>query len=338
VVFIGSALTVLTGAAMVLGAAFLANSSRMANQPPFLRYALFFEAALCFAFGGWGVASGVGLLQLKRWARISMVVYAVILLVCTLPAALTIGFVPLTNSTNNPNAPALVITFIRVGLVFFYGAFAALGGFWLYFFNMRTVKAQFRGEQPIETALVAPSQLAAGTPFGTPAATTRPRPLSISIIGWFLVVSCALMPLEILLLSVMFPHERFPFCIMGFFVFGRSAYLLMLGWAMVQLVAAAGLLKLKNWGRLTTIGLNFFGIANGALVLVVPGNRERFQQLMETMTASMNTTMPRPASFTFPAWIGLAFSLPFIAAILWFLFAEKQAFMPAAPEFAGQGS
>jgi hypothetical protein len=330
VVFIGSAFTILIGAAMLLMAALLANSSRMANQPPVLRYALLVEAAFCFGFGAWGIASGVGLIKTKEWARICMVVYAVILVVFTLPSALFFAFIPFPNTTNDPNLPPLVMTFIRVGVVFFYGAFATLGGFWLYFFNMRAVKAQFRGQQPSETVLS--PELAAGTRLALAPASTRARPLSISIIGWFLVVGCALMPLEVLLLRVMFPRAQFPFCFMGFFVLGRNAYLLMLGWAMVQLVAAVGLLKLKNWGRLTTIGLNFLGIANGAVVLVVPGNRERFQQLMETMTASMTRTMPQPPPFALPGWIGLAFSLPFIAAILWFLFAEKRAFMPAASE------
>lgn len=336
VVFIGSGFTILAGAGMPLMAALLLNSLRMPNQPPFLRYALCFEAALCFAFGGWGVASGVGLLQLKRWARISMIVYAAILLFCTLPVALLMVFVPLP--TNDPNVPPIVMTFMRVGMVFFYGAFAALGGFWLYFFNMRAVKAQFRGEQPIETAVAAPSEALPETRLASASAGTRARPLSISIIAWFLLAGCVFGPLCLWFDSIIFPGVQLPICFLGLFVFGRTAMLILVLWMAVQAIAAVALLKLKNWGRLTTIVLQCLGMINIALMFGVPANRARFQLFMESAAASMNARMPQPVPFTFPVWIGLASAIPVFVAILWFLVTSKQAFMPAPPELAGQRS
>ena len=36
---------------------------------------------------------------------------------------------------------------VRIGMAFFYRVFAALGSFWPYFFNTRSVKAQFE-ERP----------------------------------------------------------------------------------------------------------------------------------------------------------------------------------------------
>src|SRR6266576_1738744 len=65
-----------------------------------------------------------------------------------------------------------------------------------------------------------------------------------------------------------------------------------------------------------------------------PGHRARFQQMMETMTASMNARLPEPVPFVFPAWIGLAMAFPVILVILWFLVARRRAFASAAQELA----
>jgi hypothetical protein len=267
-----------------------------------------------------------------------MIVYAAILLVCTLPVALLMAFVPLPNTTNDPNFPALFMTFMRIGMVFFYGAFAALGGFWLYFFNMRAVKAQFRGELPIETTLTAPSEPSTGIPFASASASTRARPISISIIGWFLLVGSVFAPLSLWFDSIILPGVEFPICMFGVFVFGRSAMLILVLWMAVQAISAVGLLKLKNWGRLATILLQCLGMINIALMFGIPANRARFQLLMESAAASMSARLPHPVPFTFPMWIGFAASIPVFVAVLWFLATNKQAFMPAPPDFSGQRS
>jgi hypothetical protein len=337
VVFLGSAVAILFAAFVVLAGAFVSHSSRMPAQPAFFRPMMFMEAAFVFGFGGWGVASGAGLISTKEWARISMLVYAFILLLVTLPAGLLFAFIPLPDNPNNASVPPGFMTLLRVGMVLFYESFAALGAFWLYFFNKRSVKAQFRRDRTIEAA-AQPFAPAEGTPFSPAPATRRARPLSITVIGWFLAACCAVMPMELWLIKVIFPHVEIPFCFLGFFFFGGAAYALILGWTAVQLVAAVGLLKLKNWARLTTIALQFLGLANGALVLVVPGNRAKLEQYMAAMVASMDTTMPQPWAPTFGAWIGMAATVPLILVVLWFLFSQKQAFMPRAAELPGSNS
>ena len=101
------------------------------------------------------------------------------------------------------------------------------------------------------------------------------------------------------------------------------------------MVAAVGLLKLKNWARLTTIGLQCFAVINAALLLI-PANRARFQTVIETVITSMNAGMPRPDPVGFPVWAGFAVSLPIVFVILGFLITEKQAFASAAQEIAHQ--
>jgi hypothetical protein len=71
VVIIGGAFTVLCGAMTLLGSDLVLNSSRAADAPVNLRYILVIEAFIFFGFGGWGLASGIGLIKTKDWARIS---------------------------------------------------------------------------------------------------------------------------------------------------------------------------------------------------------------------------------------------------------------------------
>jgi hypothetical protein len=260
-----------------------------------------------------------------------MLVYAVLLLFIGLPAAALMAFIRLPN-TSDPNLPANFMAIIQGGIALFYGMLAALGGFWVYFFNKRSVKEQFRvGQAVVESG--APD-LPSGIPPVTSHASERVRPLSISIIAWFLLVASALTPVWVLFYSAFLPGVQIPLCFLGFFFFGRSAFLILLILMGVQMAAAVGMLKLKNWGRVTTIGLQFVTLINFALAFGISANRVRFQQLMETMTASMDARMHQPVPFVFPVWMGAVVSLPVVFAVLWFLITEKQAFDSATQELA----
>jgi len=329
VVIIGSAFTILGGAMMVLGSLFLSKSSPAANVPANLEFFVVIEAVMFSGFGGWGLAAGIGLINLKQWARISMLVFAAILVFISLPAAVLLAVIPFP-SANDPNLPSNFMPIMRTGMVLFYAMFAALGCFWLYFFNKQSVKAQFQVKQP---AL----ESAAGTPIAAPGAS-RARPLSITIIGWFLLIGSALAPLGLLFNSAFFSGAQFPLYFLGFFFFGRSASLILIVWITAQIVAAVGLLKLKNWGLLATIGLQCLTVVNSALLVGIPANRARFQQIMEAMIASINSRMPQPVSFVFPIWIGFASSMPIVFVILWFLITRRHAFTSPGQELARQQS
>ena len=328
VVIVGSAFTILCGAMLLLGSAFISKSSSAANVPVNLGSILIVEAIAVFALGGWGLATGIGLLYLKHWARVSLLIYAGILVFFSLPAAVLMAFIPLPLPTD-PNLPPNFASLMRVGMGLFYGAFAALGGFWLYFFNKRIVKVQFQAVQRIPESAAGDSFLGSAIP--APVTTQPARPLSITIIGWFLLLSSALSPLFVLINPVMFSGARFPLYFLGFFLFGRSAYLIFFPWMAAQVVAAAGLLKLKRWGLFATIGLQSLVVVNGTLLLSIPGHRARFQQIMETMMATMNARMPQPApQYDFPVWLGFAASFPMVLVILWFLITRRGAFTSAA--------
>ncbi len=333
VAIIGSAFTILCGALMLLGSALVSKSSPPANVPINIGALLIVEAAIICGFGAWGLAAGIGLIYLKRWARISISVFAAILVVFSLPGALFIAFIPFPK-TNDPNLPVNFMPLMRAGIALFYAAFAALGGFWLYFFNKGDVKVQFQGMQTVPQSAAGDSFLGAAIP--APISSQPARPLSITIIGWYLLVTSALAPLALLFNGKFFAGIQVPFYFLGFFLVGRSAYPIFILWMAGQVAAAVGLLKLKRWGLFATIGLQSLAVVNGALLLCIPAHRARFQQIMETAMASINARMPQSAPFEFPIWIGLALSFPIILVILYFLITRRQAFSSDAEELVGK--
>lgn len=319
IVFIGCAFVLLFGGLAALGSAMM-SLHPAANVPSFVGYFAIIEAVFALGFSGTGIGTGVGLINTKEWARISIIAFAAFLAICTIPTALILAFVPVTiaKDANLPSSFALVF---RVGMVLFYGALGALAIFWLYFFNRASIKAQFREARPEGSVL--PVSLAIAS--ANPSPSTRTKPLSITIIAWFLIVCSALMPFSLLYSRAVFQNVPMPFCFLGFFLYGRTAAMIVFIWTAVQIAAAVGLLKLRNWGRHTTIGLQFLGIANVLLLVAIPANRARFQHIYAAM-ASAALQAPQPMSFSLPVWFGMIGSLPVFLVILWFLITRKQAF------------
>jgi len=89
----------------------------------------------------WGIVSGIGLIGLRRWARASMLVISSLMIYLSLPPVFIVPFWHVrygAATAFNFNETA------RISLALVYGVFAALGIFWLYFFNRQSVKAQFQ--------------------------------------------------------------------------------------------------------------------------------------------------------------------------------------------------
>jgi hypothetical protein len=333
VVIIGGVFTLFAGVATLLGSLFLSKATLPDRLPPHLGTFVAAEAVFIFGFGGWGLASGIGLLHRKQWARISLLIFAGILVFISLPAALLMAFIPLPTG-DDPNLPANFAPILRVSLSLFYALFAVLGIFWLYFFNKRSIKLQFIAGAPLRASAV-PSLLA---PLG-PAVSfpqrdpfQQARPLSITLIAWFLLIGSALAPLGLITNHFLFPSMQMPLCFLGFFLFGPTATVILIAWMALQAAAAFAMLKLKPSGLFTTIALQCFGVLN-LLLILTPANRARFQQFMQSMLDSMNAHTPYPVSFTFPLWLGVAVSLPAFATILFFLITRRHAFLAASRQF-----
>jgi hypothetical protein len=324
VVFIGSALTLLSAGFMIFASAVMPAA---ASTPALTRGAGLIMAILMLGFAAWGVATGSSLLQLREWARISMIIFSGLLLVMAVPGLLMMLVMPLP--TPPPDAfppgdalpsPEHLMTAVRVVMAVFYALLALLGGWWIYFFNSRPVRELFRGAATAQSSTWAPAAVA-------PAEIRRmpKRPVSITIIAYLTLVGACMFPI----LNIM----HLPLTFLGFFFTGGKASLIVIGYMSVQLLMAYGLLKLEMWGRNLAIYYFNFAIFNSVISVILPGAQTRYEEAMTSMQGLLGLA---PTQFQVPLWTSLVFSLPTIAIQLWFVVTRKKAFVegphgPLAP-------
>ncbi len=313
-VFIGCALTLLSVALMIFAFALMPATD---STPAFTRGAGLIMAIFMLGFAAWGIATGISLLQLREWARISMIVFSGLLLVMAVPGLIMMLVIPLPTPPASALPPgeampplAHLMTVVRIGMAVFYALLALLGGWWLYFFNSRPIREIFRGGVTTPSSNWAPA---------VPAPTEMPgapkRPVSITIIAYLALVGACVFPF--------FNILHMPLTFLGFYFTGAKAALIVVGYMSVQLLMGYGLLKLEMWGRSLAIYYFNFAIFNSIISVILPGAQARYEEAMSSMQGSLG--LP-PTQLQVPLWFSLVFSLPWIAIQLWFVVTRKKAF------------
>jgi hypothetical protein len=309
IVLFGSGLTLLAGVMMLF-----ASSSDLPipeNQVHFLKYFMVFLAVVLFAAAAWGIASGTGLMRLREWSRISMLVFSALLLFVCIPGLLMFLFMPFPppGTAPSPELTKEMLGATRIFMVVLYGILAALGGWWIYFFNKRSTKDQF-----LKVRIPGLEGMPGGEVISPYA-----RPLSITLIAWWLLISGFI---GVLGLSV-----NPPVFFLGYFFKGTYASMLMLALALVQSLIGFGLLKLRPWGRTLAIYYFQFLIFNSLTMVLIPGTQARFEQAMSEMLSDMQGTLGTPPSpMHVPIWFGVIFAVPLLSLLLWIVVSRKDAF------------
>ena len=343
VALIGSALSILLGV-IEISMAFdpISTPNGFTMQPAAIKLAMLLGAAMAFGFGAWGISSGVGLLRLRNWARISTIAYGALLvgfgalLVVTVLAA-PLPSLPATQFPQNPEfSSAAFMNTMRFFMAAFYLVFVAIGVWWLIFFTRPRVKAQFLGT-PLQSQQppVFPPHPCGGVidvdtdrlPPPPPAIASR-RPISLSIIGWYMIAVGFLMLPAI-------PFMRFPALILGWSLTGRPAMFFYLVSAVVVAALGYGILELKPISRPLAIAYFVWGAVNSITMAFWPGSMARMQSVMDSISPTASTT-PAQAAWTaqsaqFGLWFGAVFGALFSALIIWFLIREKSAFDSPRP-------
>jgi hypothetical protein len=312
-VFIGSGLSLLFGVLMIFVFAVMPGAD---STPAFTRDAGLITSVFMLGFAAWGIATGINLLHLREWARISMIVFSGLLLVMAVPGLLMMLVIPLPV----PPVPAVpsgqampsmehLMTAVRVVMAVFYALLALLGGWWLYFFNSRPIREQFRGAGAAASTW-APDALVPTALPGSPK-----RPVSITIIAYLALLGACMVPF----LRVF----NMPVTFLGFYFTGAQASLIVIGYMSVQFLMGYGLLKLEKWGRGLAIYYFNFAIFNSIISVILPGAQARYLEATAAMQSSVG--LP-PSQFQIPIWFSLVFSLPAIIIQLWFVVTRKQAF------------
>ncbi|MGA2846925.1 MAG: hypothetical protein ABSF68_16050 [Candidatus Acidiferrales bacterium] len=309
IVLFGSGLTLLAGVMMLF-----ASSSDLPipeNQVHFLKYFMVFLAVVLFAAAAWGIASGTGLMRLREWSRISMLVFSALLLFVCIPGLLMFLFMPFPppGTAPSPELTKEMLGATRIFMVVLYGILAALGGWWIYFFNKRSTKDQF-----LKVRIPGLEGMPGGEVISPYA-----RPLSITLIAWWLLISGFI---GVLGLSV-----NPPVFFLGYFFKGTYASMLMLALALVQSLIGFGLLKLRPWGRTLAIYYFQFLIFNSLTMVLIPGTQARFEQAMSEMLSDMQGTLGTPPSpMHVPIWFGVIFAVPLLSLLLWIVVSRKDVF------------
>ena len=265
--------------------------------PPLPSFARTLTAGTMTFFFGlaiFGVFTGVSVLRLKNWARISMLVCSgITAAICGCVLAFLM-FVPFPVA---PDAPANIATAARVGAGIFYAVPLVVAIWWLVLFSRKGVAAQF----------VAPGALdASGFPAGPTLAPRPPLPLPVTVLGVFLLLSS---------LSIFFVFfMRMPLVLFAHAFRGPGGTVAWIGTCLVSTAAGIGLLCRKRWSHALTLGLQLFWFLSGIVTVFSPNYADLMHEAMSSITFS---TGPVPqysieqmrriseASMLFPVLIGI---------------------------------
>src|SRR4051794_343020 len=118
---------------VLLGLVFFVSPAR-SPLPPEARLGLVLGLAMFGVLGVWGTTTAIGLFRWRNWARVSIIVFSVLLAFAGLIAAPVMLLIP-TPASAPPNYGV-----VRIAVSIFYGALGLLGTFWLYYFSRRATR------------------------------------------------------------------------------------------------------------------------------------------------------------------------------------------------------
>ena len=278
---------------LLAGSLFAARN--FARWPPelasFMRASYLIGGIILLALFTGGIATGIGLLRLHLWARLSILVFSGALVLLFSFSAVTIVSTPFPQT----GAPLAVAAGVKAGITIFYGIFALLGAGWLYFFNRKSVKQQF--------------------------VSSDSGALSVKVIAGFFLLSAA----GILVLAC-FP---LPANFLGIVVVGVPGHLLNAACGVVALAIAIGLLKLKPWARKAAIGFCvFYGIST-LLFVALPGYSQRVNASLALLPPGVRATQSThrsPQIVSALVMAALIYAIP-----IWFLVRRRAVFTGTPP-------
>jgi hypothetical protein len=271
---LGSALTLGLGVLVIFVLFFFAptraNFSGVGAAPK----VIFVMGALVYILPAtWGVITSIGLFLLKNWARISILIFSVILILMGALVGVIMLLVPLPAATSEA-ATHSTMTAIRLGIGTFWFGIAGIGIWWLILFTRPKVKAQFTAASP---AYSTGEGLQPASPPFIAQSPSSARPLSITIIAWLLLVGCAFFPINFLIHA---PAIFFTRLVTGY---AAAVYLFL--YFVANLSIGIGLLRLNPTARIACIAYYVFAIFNIGTFYFAPGARDRILTLVSASQA-----------------------------------------------------
>jgi hypothetical protein len=306
VAIVGSALVLIGIALAIVGILAISFSQTVPQAPgftPSLRNLALGSLGFMACFAAFGIVTGVGVIRLKNWARISALVWSGLTAVmCGFGLAL-FAFMPLPTPPNS-SAPASMTTFVRVTDGLFEAVPLGIAIWWLILFNRKEIAAQF-----VPADAGGPLD-ASGFPVGM-TSTRPPLPLPITVLAVFLMLS------SLSWLFVFF--VRMPMVLFGREFHGPGGTTLLIASSLVSTAAGIGLLYRKSWSYSLTLGLQALWFLSGLVTLLSP----KFPELMRDVMASFTFSTPPPPGFSIEQLRrmfagGLIFPVLIVALLLYY--------------------
>jgi hypothetical protein len=288
---LGSAMALLLAGSMVW-AGFHAPPPEAAPESPFpIKALMVVMAALFIGFSAWGIATAIGIFRHRGWARLSIIVFACLLVGMGGSALVGILFIHMPET---PNVSVQTMQNVRIGIAAFYGSLTVLGAWWLLLFNASATKQYFAEQPPAPGA----------------------RPLSISVIGWYLLV-CSLGTAVGAIL-------RMPGMFFGLVLTGWASLAIYTAFTAVQIYLGTGLLQMQEPARVATIVyFALLGISS-AVTCMLPGFGAKMQMVQQGLPTFLRAGQP-PANFEGTGAMMLMGTL-IMAIPVWFLVRRRGAF------------
>ena len=234
----GSALALISIFFAALGMAMMRSAASVPALPPAVQAVTTVSLLLFAGLAVFGIFTGVGLLRLKNWARISILVFSGL---ATAVSSLTIIFATFLPIPAAPEAGPAMGAFIKVFIMIFYGIPLGIGIWWVILFTRKKISDQFQPQAPGSSGDPnAPLAMPAGTATALPppvAPSTPACPLPIMVVGGLWILSS---------LSLVFVlYARTPMVLFGH-PFNRSLSVTL--WVLksiLYVVAGVGLFRVK---------------------------------------------------------------------------------------------
>ncbi|SFS11582.1 hypothetical protein SAMN05421771_1989 [Granulicella pectinivorans] len=268
----------------------------------------------------WSILTIVGLGRLRSWARYSILVLGGLLaLLGALFCAGTLIVRALAPTLPHPPGQTpeamAVNSYILLGSGIFYALVAAVGVWWLVYFNLRATRALFTPQPLFDSAYPPPPPLPPGPLEGIPTPI-----LALSILYGISAVGTAIPA-----------FLRFPAYLMGFIVTGFAAHVVYAVFTVLCGYVAYGLFRLDNRARITALAYSAFGAVHLGLNML-PSSQARMLVYLQQVNARMGVP-PNPATTNLNASYQLfisVFGLVLMAVVVWVLIRYRPAFKPAA--------
>jgi hypothetical protein len=242
--------------------------------------------------GVWGIWTAVGIFRRRGWARISILVLAALLTFMSASALLAVLVMPFPPT---PGVSARIMENARWGMAASYGVLLSIGVWWLILFNRGATKQYFAEREPVRESA---------------------RPLSIGIIGWYLLIGAIGTALGAVI--------RMPAMLFGLIVTGWSAVAIYAAYTAVVIYLGIGLLRLHERARLWSIVYFCAIAANTVVTLARPGIMQQMQRAMPGFFPPAAAMPQLDRMWVYGLISAAAFAVP-----IWFLVRRRAAFPPA---------